>query len=405
MQESTDSEESTDYADEDCHDGLKPFAVGRYAPAVPAGQARIEVCPQDNQPKALQRKTEVFRASKLDSAAVKTTNEETGDITANADSARSRYKTDVMAMLLADKRSPNTRRAYAYDLSAFFRFSYGEEPGPDLIHRFLDLDTHQMARRILLYKAELIGSGLAEATINRRMSAILSLVRFARRVGATAANPKDQIDMERVQPYRDTRGISLEQARVLLAQPDRSTLKGKRDYALLLLLLENALRRAEVVALSAEDFDPEGRAVWIRGKGKGTQRERITLSPGCAVAIREYRDALPQKLKVNNAKNLFLNVSPAYYGQALSADGLFKIINRVTAQAGIGVKLSPHRLRHTSITIALDAAGGDIRKVKKLSRHARLETLQIYDDNRTDMQGEMTELLSGLLSVVAGNAE
>jgi integrase/recombinase XerC len=48
--------------------------------------------------------------------------------------------------------------------------------------------------------------------------------------------------------------------------------------------------------------------------------------------------------------------------------------------------------------MALDASDGDVRKVRRLSRHARLETLQIYDDNRTDMQGEMTGLLSGLLN-------
>ena len=44
-----------------------------------------------------------------------------------------------------------------------------------------------------------------------------------------------------------------------------------------------------------------------------------------------------------------------------------------------------------------DARGGNVRKVQKLSRHADLPTLTVYDDNRTDAQGEMTGLLSGLL--------
>jgi integrase/recombinase XerC len=306
---------------------------------------------------------------------------------------------DVMAMLLADKRSPNTRRAYAYDLAAFFRFSYGGEATPELVTRFLALDTGQMARRILSYKADLIAGELTEATINRRLSAILSLVRFARRVGATEANPKDQIDMERVQAYRDTRGISLDQARILLSQPDQSTLKGKRDYALLLLLLENALRRAEVVSLMVADCDLESRSIWIRGKGKGTQRERVTISRNCAAAIRAYMEV--HTAKVGRGKSecpLFINISPAYCGQALTADGLYKIVRGMALLAGIDTRTSPHRLRHTAITVALDTSNGDVRKVKRLSRHARLETLQIYDDNRLDMQGEMTDSLSDLFN-------
>jgi integrase/recombinase XerC len=302
---------------------------------------------------------------------------------------------DVLAMLLADKRSPNTRRAYAYDVAAFFRFSYGDEPTQELMKRFLALDTAQMARRMLLYKADLIAGELTEATINRRMSAILSLVKFARRVGASAADPKDHIDMERVQPYRDTRGISMEQARLLLAQPDRNTLKGKRDYALLVLLLENALRRAEIVGLTVADCDLEGRSLWIYGKGRGTQRERITLSPNCVEAIRDYLNASGHQACRENP--LFINVSRAYPGCGLTADGLFKLIKQLAVAAGIKTQLSPHRLRHTSITMLLDASQGDIRKVQKLSRHARMETLQIYDDNRADIQGEMSVLLSDIL--------
>ncbi len=65
--------------------------------------------------------------------------------------------------------------------------------------------------------------------------------------------------------------------------------------------------------------------------------------------------------------------------------------------AGITKVMSPHRVRHSSITAALDATNGDVRKVQKLSRHANLNTLMIYDDNRVNHQGEVTDLLDGLL--------
>jgi integrase/recombinase XerC len=302
---------------------------------------------------------------------------------------------DVLAMLLADRRSENTRRAYRSDIEAFFVGVYEAASTPERVRHFLSLNTPQMVLVLLRYKAKLLTEGKSESTINRRLSAMMSLVRFARRVGATEADPSDSLDAERVVAYRDTRGVGAEEARRLLRQPDRSTVKGKRDFALLLLLLENALRRAEVCGLTRGDFEPDQRSIWIYGKGRGTQRERITLSTNCVAAIETYLEAACQPEE--RAAPLFVNVSPAARGRGLTTDGLYKIVKELAESAGLTGRLSPHRLRHTAITLALDASGGDVRRVQQLSRHARLETLQRYDDNRNDLQGEVTRLLSGLL--------
>lgn len=302
---------------------------------------------------------------------------------------------DVLALLLADKRSENTRRAYRYDLRNFFLTVYESPVTPAFLRQFLALKTPQMVAVLLRYKGQLIGDKLSEATVNRRLSAVMSLVKFARKVGATEADPGGLVGTEKVTPYRETRGITPAQARLLLQQPDRTTLKGKRDIALLRLLLENALRRAEALTVTIADFDPEARTLSIAGKGKGTQRERITLSAASVAALRDY---LETRGATERDSPLFISVSRAACGQPLTPDGLYKIIRRLAKQAGLENELSPHRLRHTAITMALDASGGDVRRVQRLSRHAKLETLQIYDDNRTDLQGEVTDLLSSLLS-------
>lgn len=302
---------------------------------------------------------------------------------------------DVLNLLLADRRSENTRRAYRHDIEAFFISAYETPANPERVRHFLALATPQMVLVLLRYKAKLLTESKSEATINRRMSAVMSLVRFARRVGATDADPSDSVDAEKVVAYRDTRGVVAEEARRLLRQPDRDTLKGKRDFALLLLLLENALRRAEICGLINEDFEPDRKSIWIHGKGRGTQRERVTLSSNGVAALESYLQAADRSTE--RSAPLFINVSPAAYGRGLTTDGLYKIVREVAESAGLSGRLSPHRLRHTAITLALDASGGDVRRVQQLSRHARLETLQRYDDNRTDLQGEVTRLLSGLL--------
>ena len=62
-------------------------------------------------------------------------------------------------------------------------------------------------------------------------------------------------------------------------------------------------------------------------------------------------------------------------------------------RAGRARGTNPHGLRHQGITRALDLAHGDVRKVKRFCRHAKLETLLRYDDNRRDKAGTITRLL------------
>ena len=143
---------------------------------------------------------------------------------------------DVLAQLLAAKRSPRTRHAYAGDLKDFFVFAFGcEEPTPGITQEFLSLDRFAALSLVLRYKAHLRDErGLAEATRNRRLSAIKSLVRLANQLGQCDFN-LSEVSGDKVVRYRDTTGVSKEVYRDLLAVPDRSTLKGKRDYAILRL--------------------------------------------------------------------------------------------------------------------------------------------------------------------------
>jgi integrase len=121
---------------------------------------------------------------------------------------------------------------------------------------------------VLKYKGILIEKGLAEATINRRLSAIKALVNYARRIGKCDWSLTD-VKGEKVQPYRDTSGVSVAGFKKMAAIPSLDTLKGKRDYALLRLLWENALRGGEVSKANVGDFDPDAGKLLIYGKGRG----------------------------------------------------------------------------------------------------------------------------------------
>ena len=301
---------------------------------------------------------------------------------------------DVLSQLLADSRSENTRLAYEKDVIRFFKWATEKTPTPDIVLEFLHLEKADAVTLVLRYKAHLIRSGLAEATVNRRLAALKSLVAMGRKMGHCVYTLED-VKSEKVEKYRDTTGISPEAFKRVLSVPDRDTLQGKRDYALLRLLWGNALRRNEVSQLNLGDFDESARTLLIRGKGKGSQTEAIDLSGATTDAIAIWLEATQEGRPDDSP--LFIALDFCNFGHRLTGESIRRIVVRACKAAGINKRMSPHRIRHSAITAALDATEGNVRKVQKLSRHANLETLMVYDDNREKAQLEITELLDDLI--------
>jgi len=299
---------------------------------------------------------------------------------------------NVLAQFLIDKRNPSTRSAYEKDLNNFFRSMTGSVATQDSVLEFLHLDRAAAVSVVLNYKAKLFAQGLAESTVNRRLASIRNLASMGRKLGHCEFTLED-VKGERVQQYRDTSGISAEQFCRMLDLCDRTQLNGMRDYALLKLLWDNALRRNEVSLLSYGDFDPIERKLTILGKGRGTQTEIISLSRSTSQALLDWTQAFKHKKK---KAPLFVALDFKHKGHRLTGDGIYKLVNRYGRNAGIRKRLSPHRIRHSAITAALDVTDGNVRKVQKLSRHRDINTLMIYDDNRSQHQGELSEMLSGL---------
>ena len=89
----------------------------------------------------------------------------------------------------------------------------------------------------------------------------------------------------------------------------------------------------------------------------------------------------------------------------LTPSGFYKLLRRFARQAGILVPVSPHRLRHSAITDALDGTKGDVRRVQRFSRHSKIETLFTYDDRRRDDAGELAAMRGAALGRARTAAE
>jgi integrase/recombinase XerC len=113
----------------------------------------------------------------------------------------------VLKQLLADKRSENTRRAYERDVNDFLKTMTGKSACPDNVLEFLHLEERQAVSVVLKYKAKLIDKGLKEATVNRRLAAVKSLVEMGRKLGACHYTLGD-IKGRKVAGYRIRRGLT-----------------------------------------------------------------------------------------------------------------------------------------------------------------------------------------------------
>jgi integrase/recombinase XerC len=259
--------------------------------------------------------------------------------------------------------------------------------------KFLSLDRHGAYALVSRYKGELIQKGLKSATINRRLAAIKSLVSFSYNCGHSEFM-LEAVKSEKLSAYRDTSGVDPETFKRVLGGIDRGTLKGIRDYALMMLLWSNALRRSEVSKASIADFDPTAKTLRIFGKGRGNNSEIVSLGIGTVTAIESWLSARGEH---DPDKALFVSVNAGYRDGRLCTQSIYDIVSDHCQDAGISKTMSPHRVRHSAITAALEATGGDVRRVQKLSRHSSLNTLLIYDDNRKNHQGEVTDLLDSLI--------
>jgi len=292
----------------------------------------------------------------------------------------------LVAAFLAG-RNAATIKAYRADLEHFRAFL----EAPDVAAAAAQLlgGGHGEANAAALaWKSRMVDAGLAAATINRRLAALRSLVKLGRVLGAVAWTL--EVANLRAQPYRDTRGPGRAGFLALLEQlAGRTDAKAVRDRAILRLLYERALRCCEVCRLDVGDVDLAGGTLDVLGKGR-TAKERLTIAAPTVAAVRAWLE-----VRGSEAGPLFCSLDNGHRGQLrrLSGTGVYDVVRQLGELAALPRRCSPHQLRHSSITQALDL-GLDVRSVQRFSRHRDLRVLLVYDDARRDIAGDVARAIA-----------
>ncbi|MGF6532727.1 site-specific recombinase XerC [Paraburkholderia sp. GAS206C] len=176
--------------------------------------------------------------------------------------------------------APQTRRAYRIDLRDFMGFVGIVQPE--------EFRTVTRAH-VLAWRKHLEARQLSGATIRRKLAALSSLFDYLCERNAVLLNPVASVKRPKGNSNEGkTPAMGDHQARALLHAPDADTLKGKRDRAMLAVLLYHGLRREELCLLKVRDIHQRRGVLHLRVHGKGSKIRHLPLHPASAERLHAF---------------------------------------------------------------------------------------------------------------------
>jgi len=165
------------------------------------------------------------------------------------------------------------------------------------------------------------------------------------------------------------RGISRADAQALLGACDRRSVLGRRDYAVIIVLLRLGLRRGEVAALTLDDIDWRAGELVVRGKGG--REDRLPLPVDVGEAITSY---LRRGRPASGRREVFLRARAPF--EPIAPGTVSSTVRRACRRAGIA-EVGAHRLRHT-MACEMVAAQVPLERIGQVLRHRSLQSTAIY---------------------------
>jgi site-specific recombinase XerD len=274
--------------------------------------------------------------------------------------------------------SPESKRAYEFAIDDFVAW-YCSEP------RLAFSKTV-----VLRYRIELESRRLSSATINLHLAAVRRLAYEAADTGLLS--PELAAGIRRVKGDRRV-GVRLgnwltaAQSQILLQAPDAVTLKGRRDRAILAVMLACGLRRSEVATLTMQHLQQrEEHWVFADLMGKAAHIRTVPVPGWVKAAIDGWTTAAQI-----TAGPLFRCVSRqgSIWGEGITEKVIWHVVKEAAAKVGIA-KLSPHDCRRTCARLC-HSAGGELEQIQFLLGHVSVETTERYLGCKQRLRGAVND--------------
>ncbi|MGB8510199.1 MAG: tyrosine-type recombinase/integrase [Pyrinomonadaceae bacterium] len=313
----------------------------------------------------------------------------TPDILRGGETSARRFDPKSAAPFVNKSVSEATRRAYGRALREFFQFTGMKHP------------SEVVPADVLLWRDKLRSQKKSAATVAFKLSVIRSFFEYLKAAGAIQLNPASTklVSPPGLSSEPSGRALLAREVRYLLSGPDREKPEGARDYALMLVMLRLSLRVSEVCSLRASSVKWSHGRWTLRCKVKGGREEVWPLPKEVKEDIDHYLKLDRKRREIAHSDrehaHLFqphVNYRTLDFDKALSTRMVQNIVKRWADYSRIG-DLSPHDLRRTAITKALDS-GLTYRQVQMMSKHKDPKTVMRYDHGRENMEQNAVNFLA-----------
>lgn len=229
---------------------------------------------------------------------------------------------------------------------------------------------------VLDYKRYLKNTYTSASTINQYLCGVRVLFQYLETMGI----PNVMSTIKSVKQNRNHKKLPLTKQQALQIQNniDRSTLKGKRDYAIYQLCLRNGLREVELMRANIEDLDVRDNEhiLYIQGK---FQNEKNTFIVLCSTVMSAINDYLVARGAYKVSDPLFIGLATNKPNTRLTTRSIRRILTKLLVDNDCkNTRVTPHSLRHTSISSLTRASGNDVLQAQIFARHSDINTTTIY---------------------------
>lgn len=187
--------------------------------------------------------------------------------------------------------------------------------------------------------------------------------------------------------------LTTSQVKDVLTSIQKSNVKGKRDYAIIALMVTCGLRDIEVSRANVEDLRTrqDSTVLYLQGKGRDDREDYVIIPHEVEKAIREYLHA-----RDSDSTALFTSNSNHGKGNRLTTRSISRIVKNAMKYIGLdSERLTAHSLRHTAVTQSL-IEGESLQEVKDFARHSNINTTLIYAHNLERESNECSNKLAEL---------
>jgi integrase/recombinase XerD len=312
----------------------------------------------------------------------------TAEILSSGEAPARRFDPKSASPFVNKSVSEATRRAYSRAVREFFQSAGMKHP------------SEVVPQDVLLWRDKSRSRSKSAATVAFKLSVIRSFFEYLRAAGAVHLNPASTklVSPPELPSEPAGRALSAKEVRYLLSGPDRGKPEGARDYALMLVMLRLSLRVSEVCSLRASSVKWSHGRWTLRCKVKGGREEVWPLPKDVKEAVDDYLrlDRKRREIVHTNGADAPLfqphtNYRTLDFDKPLSTRMAQKIVKKWADYSRLG-DLSPHDLRRTAITRALES-GLTYRQVQMMSKHRDPKTVMRYDHGRENLDQNAVNFL------------